>query len=124
MPNASRAHARRGPERSHPAVVAEVSWQPPRKEGGMAARNRAPRSGNLKALAVAAAALGALAMASPPAAAQPYLGWDFGNGFGIGVGPPPSAYEACPNYGWPVYPYRCAYRHVRHVRHYRRDRRY
>ena len=63
--------------------------------------------GKLLAVAVAAAAFGGLA---PPAAqAQPYLGWDFGNGIGLGLGTPPSAYERCPNYGWPAYPYRCAY---------------
>ena len=62
--------------------------------------------GKAIALAVAAAAFGAVA---PPAAkAQPYLGWDFGRGVGIGIGTPPSAYERCPNYGWPVYPRHCA----------------
>jgi hypothetical protein len=60
-------------------------------------------------LAIAAIALMAAAAPVRPAAAQPYLGWDFGGGVGIGIGPPPSAYTACPNYGWPYYPYRCRY---------------
>jgi len=41
------------------------------------------------------AAVGLIAVALPlqPAKADmTYLGWDFGNGFGIGVGPVPSAY--------------------------------
>jgi hypothetical protein len=43
----------------------------------------------------AVAALGLLAVALPMQAAHAdgmYAGWDFGNGFGIGVGTPPSAY--------------------------------
>jgi hypothetical protein len=48
-----------------------------------------------------AAALGLLAVALPLAPAKAnmvYLGWDFGNGFGVGVGPVPSAYgyHYCP----------------------------
>jgi hypothetical protein len=73
----------------------------------MSVETRARRFGKLFALSVAAATLGALAI--PAAEAQPYLGWDFGNGFGIGLGTPPSAYERCPNYGWWYYPIRCAY---------------
>src|SRR5216684_4484335 len=46
----------------------------------------------------------------------------------IGVGPPPSAYNPCPTYGWPVYPYPCAYRYYGHAYPYlhssRRYRRY
>ena len=71
----------------------------------MTVERRTRRFGKLLALGVAAAAFGALA--GPAAQAQPYLGWDFGHGVGIGLGTPPSAYERCPNYGWPVYPYRC-----------------
>jgi hypothetical protein len=43
----------------------------------------------------AAAALGLIAVALPMQSAQAegmYAGWDFGNGFGSGVGPVPSAY--------------------------------
>ncbi len=67
----------------------------------MSANTRTRRFGKLIAAAVAVAGLGAVAV--PAAIAQPYLGWDFGNGFGIGIGTPPSAYERCPNYGWPFY---------------------
>jgi hypothetical protein len=48
-----------------------------------------------KIAAMSAAALGLLAVALPLHQAKAdmiYLGWDFGNGFGIGVGPVPSAY--------------------------------
>jgi hypothetical protein len=41
------------------------------------------------------AALGLLAVALPLHSAKAdgmYLGWDFGNGVGVGVGTPPSAY--------------------------------
>jgi hypothetical protein len=68
------------------------------------------RAGKLATLAVAVAALGALAIPAAPASAQIYLGWDFGNGVGIGIGAPPSAYTPCPTYGWPYYPYRCGAR--------------
>ncbi len=51
-----------------------------------------------------------------------------GGGIGIGIGPPPSAYNPCPTYGWPVYPYPCAYRYYGHAYPYhhssRRYRRY
>ena len=90
----------------------------------MSAEARVRHFGNLAALAVAAAALGALAMPLTPANAQPYLGWDFGGGIGIGIGPPPSAYNPCPNYGWPVYPYPCAYRYYGQAYHYPQHRRY
>jgi hypothetical protein len=49
------------------------------------------RFGKFATLAVAGAALGAVALPLSPANAQMYLGWDFGNGFGIGIGTPPSA---------------------------------
>jgi len=65
------------------------------------------RFGKFATLTVAAVAFGALAIPLTPARAQIYLGWDFGNGFGIGIGTPPSAYSPCPNYGWPYYPYPC-----------------
>ena len=61
----------------------------------------------LATLAFAAAAFGVLAISAVPASAQIYLGWDFGNGFGIGVGQVPSAYSPCPNYGWPFQLYPC-----------------
>ncbi len=77
----------------------------------MPAKTRVPRLGKLAVLTAAAAALGSLAIPLTPANAQPYLGWDFGGGIGIGIGPPPSAYNPCPTYGWPVYPYPCAYRY-------------
>jgi len=38
-------------------------------------------------------ALLAVAVPTQPAKASPfYLGWDFGNGVGVGIGTPPSAY--------------------------------
>ena len=56
------------------------------------------------AAAVVALSLGALAVPLEPAKAQvPYLGVDFGNGFGIGIGAPPSAYGMAP--ASPIYPY-------------------
>ena len=54
-------------------------------------------------------ALGALPLTTAGASAQMYLGWDFGNGFGIGIGQVPSAYSPCPTYGWP-WAAPCAYR--------------
>jgi len=60
----------------------------------------AGRFRKLATLAVAVAALGAVALPLNPAHAQIYLGWDFGHGFGIGIGTPPSAYTPCPNYGF------------------------
>jgi hypothetical protein len=54
-------------------------------------RNR--RLSRLATLSVAA--LGLLAVALPLHSAKAdgmYLGWDFGNGLGVGVGTPPSAY--------------------------------
>lgn len=69
-------------------------------------------------LAAIGLAAGVLLMAAP-ARAQPYLGWDFGGGFGIGIGAPPSAYNPCPDYGWPWYPYRCRYRYYHRPVHAR-----
>jgi len=59
-------------------------------------RNR--RLGVLATFAVAALGLIAVALPMQPAHADGmYAGWDFGNGFGIGVGPVPSAsgYHYC-----------------------------
>ena len=70
------------------------------------------RLGKVATLAAAAVALGTLVIPLKPADAQIYLGWDFGNGFGIGIGVPPSAYERCPNYGFGpqcYYPYHRPY---------------
>ena len=56
------------------------------------------------------AALGLLAVALPLHSAKAdgmYLGWDFGNGFGIGVGSVPSAYGY--HYCGPVYTMRPCY---------------
>ena len=54
----------------------------------------------LTRLTAAAALLGAVALPLAAANATPYIGWDFGHGFGIGLGTPPSAITACPNYGF------------------------
>jgi hypothetical protein len=54
-------------------------------------RNR--RLSRLATLAVAALGLFAVALPLRPAEANMlYLGWDFGNGYGIGIGHVPSAY--------------------------------
>ncbi len=67
-----------------------------------ALRNR--RFNRPAAAAVVALALGVLAVPLTPAKAQvPYLGVDFGNGFGIGIGAPPSAYGMAP--ASPIYPF-------------------
>jgi hypothetical protein len=56
-------------------------------------RKTTQRPGRLATLAVAALGLIAVALPLQSASAQGmYLGWDFGNGFGIGIGAPPSAY--------------------------------
>ena len=74
---------------------------------------KSTRAGRIAALtAVAAMVLGAVAIPVAPAHAQLaldqiYLGWDFGNGFGVGVGRVPSSYNPCPTYGWPLYPNNC-----------------
>ena len=66
------------------------------------------RTGKLVTLAAAITALSAVAIPFTSAHAQMdlrqiYLGWDFGNGFGIGVGQVSSAHNPCPTYGWPLY---------------------
>lgn len=77
----------------------------------MTAETGTRRLGKWASLAAASLALGALAIPLQPASAQVYLGWDFGNGVGIGLGPPPSAYARCPNYGLgPEYCYPPYYR--------------
>lgn len=54
-------------------------------------RNR--RLSRVATLAVAAFGLLAVSLPLHQAKADAmYLGWDFGNGFGVGVGTPPSAY--------------------------------
>ena len=73
----------------------------------MSVKSRTRKFGKLATLAVAAAALGGVALPIGPANAQVYLGWDFGNGWGVGIGTPPSAYAQCPNYGFPGY-YSCS----------------
>jgi hypothetical protein len=53
------------------------------------------RFSRLATLSVAALSLIAVALPLHPAKADTmYLGWDFGNGVGIGIGTPPSAYGA------------------------------
>lgn len=67
----------------------------------MTVTERRPRRiGKLATLAAAAVALGFMALPFSPAQAEVYLGWDFGNGMGVGIGTPPSAYSPCPNYGF------------------------
>ena len=90
----------------------------------MSASIRGRRFGKLAALIIGAAALGALSGTPASAGGEPYLGWDFGNGFGVGVGTPPSAYDPCPTYGWPAYPYACRYRAYRPAHYYRPYSRY
>lgn len=72
------------------------------------------------ALTVAAAALPTLAISPAQAGNEPYIGWDFGNGMGVGIGTPPSAHDPCPTYGWGYSSYRCHYRPA----HYRPSPRY
>lgn len=57
----------------------------------MSAKQRNHRLGRIAALVAGGFAFWALAIPTHSAQAQ-YLGWDFGNGFGVGIGTPPSAY--------------------------------
>jgi hypothetical protein len=87
----------------------------------MWAKTRGRRFGMLAMLALA---LGVLTAPLAEAGPEPYLGWDFGRGVGIGIGTPPSAYDPCPTYGWPAYPHPCRYSYYRRARHYRYHHRY
>jgi hypothetical protein len=71
------------------------------------------------ALALGAATLPMLAVSPAQAGNEPYIGWDFGGGVGVGIGTPPSAYDRCPNYGWGYDPYTCHYRPIHYRRHAR-----
>ena len=63
----------------------------------MSANTQKRRFGKIAAATVSAVALCALAAPLTPAQAQvPYLGVDFGGGFGVGIGAPPSAYGMAP----------------------------
>ena len=64
------------------------------------------RLSGLATLSVAALGLCAV-MLQPAKADTMYLGWDFGNGFGIGIGAPPSAYGMAP--ASPLYPFYAPY---------------
>jgi hypothetical protein len=63
----------------------------------MPERTRNRRFGRFAAFAIGALGLVAVALPVHQANAQMYLGWDFGNGFGVGIGTPPSAmgYHFC-----------------------------
>jgi hypothetical protein len=77
------------------------------------------RINKLAAGVIGAAALGVLAISAGPANAQvPYLGVDFGNGWGIGVGAPPSAYGMA--VASPLYPFYAPYYYPPRHYHYRR----
>ena len=71
----------------------------------------------IPALVASVAMLPCLFADPAKAGSQPYIGWDFGNGVGIGFGPPPSAHESCDAY-WPFHPSGC--RHSTHSSHRRR----
>jgi hypothetical protein len=63
----------------------------------MAGKNGGTGSLRIAAAAIATTAVLSAAIPIAPAHAQvPYLGVDFGNGFGIGLGPPPSSYGMAP----------------------------
>ena len=69
-------------------------------------RNR--RLSKIAAAVIAAAGLCAVVLPLSSAKAQvPYLGVDFGGGFGVGLGVPPSAYGMAPFS--PVYPFYSPY---------------
>lgn len=84
----------------------------------MSLRIGARRCLTLAAFAVAAATLSSVAVSPARAGNEPYLGWDFGRGVGVGIGVPPSAYDACPSYGWGYRPYPCPYRPAHYYRHH------
>ena len=74
----------------------------------MSLATRKQRFSRLGTALVAGAGLCALATPLAPAQAQvPYLGVDFGGGFGIGIGAPPSAYGMAP--ASPIYPFYAPY---------------
>jgi hypothetical protein len=92
----------------------------------MSIDQRSRRVNKIAATVVAALGLCALAAPLTPAQAQvPYLGVDLGNGVGIGIGAPPSAYGMVPAspiypvYSPYYYPYYYGPHHYRHHRHYR-----
>ena len=69
----------------------------------MSIKTRNRRFGKTAAAVVGAITLGLVAFSSAPANAQvPYLGIDLGNGIGLGLGTPPSAYGLAP--ASPLYP--------------------
>ena len=76
-------------------------------------RNR--RFSRLASLTIAAIGLAALTLPLSPANAQ-FIGLDFGNGVGIGLGTPPSAYGYY-RYGYPAY-YYDRYDHLHYYRPY------
>jgi len=64
--------------------------------------------GKLATFAIAAFGLIAVALPLQQAKADTmYFGWDFGNGFGIGIGTPPSVYGM--HYCGPIATYRGCY---------------
>jgi hypothetical protein len=63
----------------------------------MSQKQRTHRFSRIIAAAVGAIGLAALTVPLSSAQAQvPYLGVDFGNGWGVGIGAPPSAYGMAP----------------------------
>ena len=70
----------------------------------MSISTRKRRFSTIVAAAVAALGLAALSLPLTPAQAQvPYLGVDFGNGWGVGIGAPPSAYGVAPAFPLPPF---------------------
>ena len=63
----------------------------------MLLNTREGRFNRVAAAAIGVVGLCVLAVPLTPAQAQmPYLGVDFGGGFGVGIGVPPSAYRIAP----------------------------